>query len=106
MNHFITSAVLILSLSGVSSFALAAGDYNDVPAGDAQYTACKAYAKAKWEGGEEKSPIAGQSKAEAFCECMWNETPEDFKGDLAKFSETKNGAKSNKTCEKYSNWHD
>ncbi|MDO9268487.1 MAG: hypothetical protein Q7T96_05170 [Methylobacter sp.] len=106
MNNFITTTVLALSLLCVSNFALAAGDYNDVPAGDAQFAACKAYAKTKWEGGEEKSPVAGQTKADAFCECMWNETPEDFDGDLAKFSESKKGAKSNKVCEKYSNWHD
>jgi hypothetical protein len=35
---------------------------------------------------------------------MWNETPEDFKGDLAKFSETPQGAAMNKTCEKYADW--
>ena len=85
--------------------ALAADEYNAVPAGDAQYKQCKSYAaKLGWEGGEEKSPIAGQNKVEAFCTCMWNETPEDFKGNLATFSESEKGKKTNKICEKYSNW--
>ncbi len=106
MNYSLKSIVSALSLLCVSNFALAAGDYNDVPTGDAQFLACKAYAMDKWEGGGEKSPIAGQSKAEAFCECMWNETPEDFKGSLAKFADTTKGAATNKVCEKYSNWHD
>jgi hypothetical protein len=35
---------------------------------------------------------------------MWNETPDDFKGNLVAFSETAKGAATNKTCEKYSNW--
>jgi hypothetical protein len=80
-------------------------DYNEVPAGDEQFKQCKIYAMSKWEGGGEASPIPGQSKAEAFCICMWNETPDDFKGSLAKFSETEKGAKTNALCEKHSNWH-
>jgi len=60
----------------------------------------------RWEGGGESSPIPGQSKAEAFCTCLWNETPDDFKGGLAKFSESDKGAKINKICEKYSNWYE
>jgi hypothetical protein len=103
MKLFLTS-ISALSLLCASTVALAAGSYNDVPAGDAQFKACKIYAMDKWAGGGESSPIAGQSKAEAFCECMWNETPEEFKGSLAKFSETEKGAATNKTCEKYSNW--
>lgn len=106
MKYFLKLMIPALSLLCVSNFVLAAGDYNDVPTGDAQFLACKEYAMSKWEGGGEKSPIAGQSKAEAFCECMWNETPDDFKGSLAKFSETEKGKKTNKTCEKYSNWHE
>ncbi len=102
--------LLLTVLSGfflcATQSVFAAGDYNDVPAGDAQYKACKNYALKKWEGGNEKSPIAGQTKAEAFCSCLWNETPEDFKGGLAKFSESAKGAKINKICEKYSNWGD
>jgi len=98
----VASAFLLCSAQS----ALAASEYNDVPAGDAQYKNCKIYAMKKWEGGGESSPIPGQSKAEAFCTCLWNETPEDFTGGLAKFSESAKGAKVNKICEKYSDWHD
>lgn len=79
--------------------------YNDPPAGDQQYASCLKYASTKYEGGEQSSPVAGQSKSQAFCTCMWNETPDDFKGDLAKFSETSKGAETNKICEKHSDWH-
>lgn len=48
--------------------------------------------------------MKGQSKAQAFCTCMWNETPEDFKGSLAKFAETAKGKSTNKICEKHSDW--
>ncbi|MBF0138221.1 MAG: hypothetical protein H7833_19450 [Magnetococcus sp. DMHC-1] len=96
-----------LALIAQSGTLLAAPDqYNAVPPGDAQFKNCKIYAMKRWQGGGELSPIDGQSKAEAFCICMWNETPEDFKGDLAKFSETTAGAKLDKLCSKYSNWSD
>ena len=106
MNSFFKIALPALAMLFASNVALAKGDYNNVPSEDPQFLACKLYAATKWEGGEEKSPIAGQTKADAFCECMWNETPEDFKGSLAKFSESEKGASTNKTCEKYSNLHD
>jgi outer membrane biogenesis lipoprotein LolB len=103
--------VKIVILSAAAAFfllttgsAFAADAYNTVSSDDAQFKQCKVYSMSKYEGGGESSPIAGQSKAEAFCTCMWNETPDDFKGDLAKFSETDKGAATNKTCEKYSNW--
>ncbi len=102
---------LLISLASLTFICaahsvLAADEYNEVPAGDPQYAQCKSYAKKLgWEGGDAKSPIAGQSKLEAFCTCMWNETPEDFKGNLATFAESERGKKTNKTCEKYSNWH-
>lgn len=100
------SSILSVSILCFAQAAFAAEEYNDVPAGDAQYKNCKIYAMKKWEGGGESSPIPGQSKAEAFCTCLWNETPDDFRGGLAKFSESPKGAKINKICEKYSNWHD
>jgi hypothetical protein len=103
MKYLTVSAILGLSFC-VSNLALAADAYNSVSADDAQFKQCKVYSMGIYEGGGESSPIAGQSKAEAFCTCMWNETPEDFKGDLAKFSETTKGASTNKICEKYSNW--
>ncbi|MBI2768206.1 MAG: hypothetical protein HYX47_01175 [Burkholderiales bacterium] len=102
MNKFLASAVCaaLLSIGG----AAIAQDYNKVPAGDAQYRQCLSYAAKLYEGGNEKSPIAGQSKAQAWCTCMWNETPDDFKGNLVTFSETRKGKETNKTCEKYSDW--
>ncbi len=104
MSKLLLSVLAALSLSLAQSAV--AGEYNDVPAGDAQFKSCKIYAMKKWEGGGENSPVPGQSKAEAFCTCLWNETPDDFTGGLAKFSESAKGAKVNKICEKYANWYD
>lgn len=75
-----------------------------MPAGDKQYSDCLKWAKSQYEGGDAKSPIAGQTKA--WCTCMWNETPDDFKGSLGKFSETAKGKATNKICEKYADWGD
>lgn len=86
--------------------AFAAGNYNDVPSSDTQYKQCITYANKNYEGGNEPSPIVGQTKVAAFCECMWNETSDDFRGNLAKFAESPRGQKINKICEKYSNWSD
>ena len=105
MKRLIQTFVISVAL-GAASSAFAAEEYNTVPAGDAQYASCLAYSLTKYEGGGEKSPIKGQTKAEAWCTCMWNETSDDFKGSLAKFAETAKGAKINKMCEKYSNWGD
>jgi hypothetical protein len=88
----------------VSTAVLAADAYDPVPAGDVQYGQCLAYSATVYQGGNDASPIAGQNKAQAWCTCMWQETPEDFKGSLAKFSETPKGAATNKTCERYANW--
>lgn len=103
MNRLLLTVVSALSLCAATA-AFAGDEYNTVPAGDAQYKACKTYSMSKYEGGEEKSPIAGQNKAEAWCTCMWNETPDNFRGSLAKFSETAKGASTNAICEKYANW--
>jgi hypothetical protein len=92
----------VLSLAAVTAFA--ADDYNAPPAGDKQYAACLVYSNKNYEGGNEKSPVKGQTKAQAFCTCMWNETPDDFKGSLARFAETSKGKEINKTCEKHSDW--
>jgi hypothetical protein len=98
----------ILALAGFAvartGQAQAADEYNTVPKGDKQYSECLKYANSQYEGGDAKSPIAGQSKAEAWCTCMWNETPDNFKGSLGKFSETAKGKSTNKTCEKYADW--
>lgn len=82
----------------------AADEYNKVPAGDAQYGQCISYANKLYEGGSEASPIRGQSKVQAWCTCLWNETPDDFKGSLVKFSESAKGKQVNKMCEKYADW--
>ena len=64
MNKFLAPLLSTLLLtSAVTAFA--ADDYNKVPAGDKQYAACLAYSKKNYEGGDEKSPVAGQTKAQA-----------------------------------------
>ena len=35
---------------------------------------------------------------------MRNVTPDDFKGNLVTFADTRKGKEVNKTCEKYSDW--
>ncbi len=105
MKKLLLAIAATLSVSAIGA-AFAGEEYNTVPAGDAQYASCLAYSLTKYEGGGEKSPIKGQTKAEAWCTCMWNETSDDFRGSLAKFAETAKGAKINKMCEKYSNWGD
>lgn len=85
---------------------MAAGGYNDVPRDDPQFKQCVAYSNKNYEGGNEPSPIRGQTKVVAFCECLWNETTEDFRGNLAKFAETPNGKRINKICEGHSDWSD
>ena len=100
-------ALAALALVTASSASFAADQYNAVPAGDAQYKQCIVYAaKLGWEGGNEKSPIKGQTKVQAFCTCMWNETPDDFKGNLATLADSPRGKGINKTCEKYADWGD
>ena len=85
-----------------SGAAFAAGGYNDAPWGDAQVQRCLRHANSTYTGGSEASNVAGQDKAHAWCECMWNETPDDFGGDLVKYSENHPGV--NKKCEKHSGW--
>ena len=105
MKKIIASLVSAFLLSSAAS-VMAADDYNPVPAGDKQYAACIVYSNKNYEGGNERSPVKGQTKAQAFCTCMWNETPDDFKGSLAKFAETAKGKSTNRICEKHSNWSD
>lgn len=100
-NGVVAAALLMLA----SGSLMAVEEYNRVPAGDAQYKQCIVYAaKLGWEGGNERSPIPGQTKVQAFCTCMWNETPDDFKGNLATLADSPRGKKINKICEKYSDW--
>lgn len=99
-------AAASLVLLGTMGQALARGDYNDVPYDDVQYKQCIRYANSNYEGGNARSRVPGQNKAEAYCECMWNETPDNFRGNLVKFAETERGTKTNRICEKYSGWTD
>lgn len=99
-------------LSGLAAIALlvcasatqAQTEYNTVPASDPQYRQCLSYASKLYEGGKERSPIRGQNKEQAWCTCMWNETPDDFRGNLVTFSETTRGKRTNKICEAYADW--
>ncbi len=100
----LTALVLSFAVTLSAGHVLAADEYNDVPAGDPQFKQCLSYAAKLYEGGNEKSPIKGQTKAQAWCTCMWNETPDNFKGNLVTFAETPRGKSTNKTCEKYSDW--
>lgn len=102
MKRLICAAASALLLC--SSLPALAQQYNKVPAGDAQYGQCQVHANKQYTGGAEASPIKGQNKAQAWCTCLWNETPDDFKGDLVKFAETRKGKETNKVCEKYADW--
>jgi hypothetical protein len=105
MKNTLSFALTLLLCASGNAFA--ADEYNAVPAGDPQYKQCIVYAgKLGWEGGNERSPIKGQTKVQAFCTCMWNETPDDFKGNLATFADSPRGKKINAICETYSDWHD
>lgn len=103
MKNLLTGmvATLVVTFAGMAS---AQSVYNTVPAGDAQYRQCLTYAARLYEGGKEKSPIKGQTKEQAWCTCLWNETPEEFSGNLVKFSESGKGKRVNKICEAYSDW--
>ncbi|PWC45791.1 hypothetical protein TSO221_15450 [Azospirillum sp. TSO22-1] len=91
---------VVVGIAGVA----VAQQYNTVPAGDKQYARCISYSTSKYTGGEKASKIPGQTRAEAWCTCLWNETPDDFGGDLVKFSESGKGQATNKVCEVYSGW--
>ena len=95
--------VFALSSIAVAFNAGAASDYNN-PGSDKVYLQCLKEADKRYEGGRDWSPISGQTKVQAWCTCMWNETPEEFKGSLVKFSELPRGSATNKLCEKHSNW--
>ena len=97
-------ALGLLGFGLVAALPASGQTYSAVPGGDAQYAQCLMYSVTRYKGGENPSPVSGQTKAEAFCTCMWQETPDDFRGNLAKFSETTKGAATNAICEKYANW--
>ena len=82
-----------------------AQEYNRVPASDnAQYSQCISYVNSNYEGGSLMSPYAGQTKAAAWCTCAWNETADDFRGNLGTFAETPRGKSMMKTCDVYAQW--
>jgi hypothetical protein len=100
MKSILSSTVVLFALFGGTAYAT---EYND-PGNDPQYKQCIDWASKRYDGGNEKSPVSGQTKVQAFCTCMWNETPDDFKGNLIKFSESEKGAGVNKMCEKHADW--
>ena len=82
-----------------------AQEYNRVPASDnAQYSQCISYVNSNYEGGSLMSPYAGQTKAAAWCTCAWNETADDFRGNLGTFAETPRGKSMMKTSDVYAQW--
>jgi len=93
-------------LAAVSCVApVMAQEYNRVPAcDDAQYSQCINYVNSNYEGGSLMSPYKGQTKAAAWCTCAWNETSDDFRGNLGSFAETPRGKSMMKICDTYAQW--
>ena len=104
MKKLIALGSLSLALLAASTGVLASEEYNKVPAGDRQYAQCLSYVNRIYTGGTDKSPIPRQNKSQAWCTCMWNETPDNFRGNLAVFGESKKGKETNAICEKYADW--
>ena len=103
MKRFLT-AVASAVLFAAAGPAFAQEEYNTVPAGDAEYKQCLARLNDLHTGGEERSSIRGQNNDQAYCSCLWNETPEDFKGNLSKFADSERGKRLDTMCTKYSAW--
>ncbi len=103
MKRLLT-AVSTIAMLAASGTAFGQEEYNPVPAGDAQYRQCLSRVNDLYTGGNERSPIRGQNKAQAYCTCLWNETPDDFKGNLSKFADSERGKKLDRVCTKYSAW--
>jgi hypothetical protein len=100
----LSSFVAATCLFAFAGAALAVEEYNPVPAGDAQYRDCLVRVNKLYDGGNANSPIRGQNKAQAYCTCLWNETPDDFRGNLSKFADSERGKKLDRMCTKYSDW--
>jgi len=73
------------------------------PANAANLLACVKYVSKTYEGGEAPSPVAGQSKTQAWCSCFQREKP-DFAGDLGAYLETGPGKKTDTLCNRYADW--
>ena len=106
MKHLSASiaAIVLATLSARARASASAQENNTVPAGDAQYKECLVRVNKIYDGGNEKSPIRGQNKSQAYCTCLWNETPDDFRGNLSKFADSDRGKRIDKICTKYSDW--
>ena len=104
-----TGAVGAASIACIVSVACIAPskaqEYNRVPASyNAQYSQCISYVNSNYEGGSLMSPYRGQTKAAAWCTCAWNETSDDFRGNLGAFAETPRGKSMMKVCDAYAEW--
>ena len=105
MNRVFAAASLASFASLVYTLPSSAQEYNRVPASDnAQYSQCISYTNSNYEGGSLMSPWPGQTKAAAWCTCAWNETAEDFRGNLGKFAETPQGKEKLRLCDAYAKW--
>lgn len=102
MKKILKVSIALLAMA-VPGGANAAGGYNS-PGDDKVYAICVAKALRTYEGAEGRSAVSGQTRAEAWCTCMWNETPDDFSGDLVDFAESPRGKKTNEMCEKHAGW--
>lgn len=100
----IINTLAAIGLFATGALAFAQDTYNPVPSGDSQYRQCLVRVNKLYDGGSERSPIANQNKADAYCTCLWNETPDNFKGDLSKFADSPAGQSVDRICVKYSNW--
>lgn len=96
LNIFLSATFLMASTAATA--------YTIPPSSEKMYPQCVKAINDMYTGGNARSPIRNQTKAQAYCICLWNETPEDFKGNLAKFGESKRGAKIKRMCEKHANW--
>lgn len=103
LKSAILGAVAVLSMTVFAGTAFGQ-EYKQVPSGDAQYAQCLSRAVTRYSGGMEPSRVPGQTKVEAWCTCMWNETSDGFQGDFVAFANTNAGAAMNRTCERYSGW--
>ena len=95
---------LVAALIAVARPSWAIYPYNSPPAGDRQFAACVKFSNKYYDGGLAASPVKGQSKSQAFCTCLWNETPDGFTGNLALFAESVKGKKISQICEKHADW--
>lgn len=100
------SILTAMALFGASSFAFAGDEYK-LAIGDAQFENCITKYKKKFpEGGDDKAPglSGGQTKAQAWCACVWHESGDNFTGDLYDWAENKASNSLYKSCENYSGW--